>query len=352
LHAILVKPRMFQTDIVVALQAFGSDCLTRALLAITVLGYSEFQIPLLIVLAFGVNLRKGLILVQIILVTSILTEYLKVWFALPRPTDVDPAVSYVSGGVESIEASAFYQDAPTFLSTLPMETIRLLRNSGIDGYGFPSGHSSGTAALCAALGLLFKRRIWWLSGTAAVILVAFSRIYLGRHFLADVLGGIVLGLGVVACFTPILRRRAWSRIENTFALLASSQWGPGLTLYFFSLPVLGLALATPLGAEDAGRLLGINAGFFLTARNGLPDDQSSLARRLGRVILAGLYYLSINAMLEMAAGQLVSGDTQAVKFAVGGLTTFLMIVSSVETATRLKLYEVSHRFALVGRRLV
>lgn len=69
------------------------------------------------------------------------------------------------------------------------------------GYSFPSGHSATAMTLYGLLGYWLvrgRRRIRnrWLVGISAVSLiglVGFSRIYLGVHFLSDVLGGYLLG---------------------------------------------------------------------------------------------------------------------------------------------------------------
>jgi len=89
----------------------------------------------------------------------------------------------------------------------------------LDTYSFPSGHSSGSAAiytLVAVLaGRLLHRRgrvLLGLGTLALVLLVAFSRLYLGAHYLLAVLAGLALGLawaaGCLLAFELLgLRRR-------------------------------------------------------------------------------------------------------------------------------------------------
>jgi membrane protein DedA with SNARE-associated domain/membrane-associated phospholipid phosphatase len=71
------------------------------------------------------------------------------------------------------------------------------------GFAFPSGHALNTAAIvgaCAVLLWTYRRvRIWSTGAAAAVILlVGFSRLYLGVHWLTDVLAAYALGLGWLA----------------------------------------------------------------------------------------------------------------------------------------------------------
>lgn len=68
------------------------------------------------------------------------------------------------------------------------------------GYSFPSGHSATAMAMYGLLSYWFirgVRRHRWLIGAGAaclILAVGFSRIYLGVHFLSDVLGGYLLGI--------------------------------------------------------------------------------------------------------------------------------------------------------------
>ena len=71
------------------------------------------------------------------------------------------------------------------------------------GYSFPSGHSAVAMTLYGLLAYWAIRRLHTTTarvlvgiGAACLILaVGFSRIYLGVHFLSDVLGGYLLGIG-------------------------------------------------------------------------------------------------------------------------------------------------------------
>jgi membrane-associated phospholipid phosphatase len=70
-----------------------------------------------------------------------------------------------------------------------------------DSLSYPSGHSSGVATLvCVALVLSWPllssaaRRLWVAAGVALVLLVGLTRMWLGVHFLSDVVGGWSLGI--------------------------------------------------------------------------------------------------------------------------------------------------------------
>jgi membrane-associated phospholipid phosphatase len=85
-------------------------------------------------------------------------------------------------------------------------------------YSFPSGHALGATVLYGLLAAfaVWKVRAWgWrllaaTTGGLLILLICFSRIYLGVHYLSDVLGGIVEGVAWLAlCLTAVdaTRRR-------------------------------------------------------------------------------------------------------------------------------------------------
>jgi undecaprenyl-diphosphatase len=69
------------------------------------------------------------------------------------------------------------------------------------GWAFPSGHATQSIAfygmLAIVVGLWYapsRRRLFAIGAALVVILVGASRLYLGVHWLTDVLGGYALGL--------------------------------------------------------------------------------------------------------------------------------------------------------------
>ena len=88
------------------------------------------------------------------------------------------------------------------------------------GSSYPSGHAAYAGATCVALVLLFtapgpRRRWWWAAAALATAGMAWSRTYLQVHWLSDVVGGSLLGVGVclvvfgVAQRAGVSPRRVW-----------------------------------------------------------------------------------------------------------------------------------------------
>lgn len=68
---------------------------------------------------------------------------------------------------------------------------------------FPSDHA--TVAFAIAVTLLLQRDKWWSSFLLLAILVSISRVYIGTHFISDVVGGALIGVfaaGVIAKYYP------------------------------------------------------------------------------------------------------------------------------------------------------
>ena len=84
------------------------------------------------------------------------------------------------------------------------------------GYAFPSGHATDAAAVYGMLGVLLtaalprrpaKAAIWTVA-VAMVGLVGLSRIYLGGHWLTDVLAGFAVGAAWSSALLVLTRHRA------------------------------------------------------------------------------------------------------------------------------------------------
>jgi membrane-associated phospholipid phosphatase len=126
------------------------------------------------------------------------------------------ALNMNGGGVLNVVLKHFFHRQRPVLEN-PLVTL--------SSYGFPSGHTMGATLLYGLLALLawknLKNRAARLAcvfgGCFLILLIGLSRMYLGAHYLSDVLGAIAAGmLWLTVCWTAIetlrLRRDSARRL--------------------------------------------------------------------------------------------------------------------------------------------
>ena len=180
---------MFQTDIIFFLQSFESPLLTILMKIITSLGNKEFFFIIIIAIMSGIDFRKGFILTQVLIMTGLITELCKEMFALPRPWFVDKSISTFG---KELVTNFIDSGADSFFGVLPENVVKVYRQLKPEGFGLPSGHTSSAVALWGTLIILFRNNIVKVISGTLIILVPMSRLYLARHFLADILAGYPL----------------------------------------------------------------------------------------------------------------------------------------------------------------
>jgi undecaprenyl-diphosphatase len=90
------------------------------------------------------------------------------------------------------------------------------------GYGFISGHATNSMGFAVFTAMIFKNRFFTVSILLFALLMGYSRIYLGRHFISDVAAGAavgaMIGYGVYKLY--IYGRKNWIKINtNNSAML-------------------------------------------------------------------------------------------------------------------------------------
>jgi len=245
------------------------------------LGNSRVYRAAAIAIVFGIQLRSGLLLLNLLLSSYLLSGVLKQVFAMPRPLALDSRIQELAG----ITLSRPYcpgPDAPSFWSPLSPEVLARCRALPQFSLGFPSGHLTGATSFFGGAALLLRHRWLALLCMGVVPLMGLSRMYLGVHFVGDAIGGVIvgaIGIGGVAGL------RRWPKLAAA-------------VLLGFALIAL---LAEPSQALAVGRLAGAVGSTLFLVRRGLPPEGGTIGVRAARVALAfGLYFGS--AQLVWLAG--------------------------------------------------
>jgi undecaprenyl-diphosphatase len=142
--------------------------------------------------------------------TSLMGALLAVWFWRRRLRGwLLVTLVAVPGGLllNVLLKHAFHRVRPSFPD--PLVTL--------ETYSFPSGHAMASTVFFGLLGCFLAQRLRSVPAralavgacVAMVVLVAVSRLYLGAHYLSDVLAGAAEGCAWLAtCFTAV---SAWGR---------------------------------------------------------------------------------------------------------------------------------------------
>ena len=169
-------------------------------------------------------------LVGVLVLSGVLNGFLKELFAWSRPLDLYPEVG----------------------------------TSPLQGYGFPSGHTQVAATFYAMLGLRYRRYLFPCLVLAA--LTGMARVYLGAHFVHDVVTAFLLGIAL--------------------AVLASRYWHWGAVWLLCLL--MTFVTMTP---ESVGMMVFLSV--LIPARRWLPESGlvGWLQGVAALVIIAGMFFL-------------------------------------------------------------
>jgi membrane-associated phospholipid phosphatase len=153
-------------DWILAIQSLGS-WLELPMKFFTFLGFEDFFFLVLPLVYWSIDAGLGLRIALILATSNYLNSIVKLLFAAPRPY-------WVSTQVEpfSVEST----------------------------FGIPSGHAQNAAALWGIMAARVNQRWAWVVSSILIFLIGFSRLYLGMHFVHDVVAGWLIGFVILFAF--------------------------------------------------------------------------------------------------------------------------------------------------------
>ena len=297
---------MFDIDPIVWLQSWASAPLTATMNGISLLGYTRAYVAIATFLVFALRLRPAIALLVLIGLCGAFTDIAKAAAATPRPDwSADGAVKSLSlYGKEFREREA---DTPT---------------EAEDSYGFPSGHVSATTTFVVGLALLFKwQRRGWSLALLWIVLMALSRMYLGRHFLGDVLGGVAVGLAAVAVGFAVLQLR-----HLAAELRAHHPW-PAHRVMTVAIVLAGGALLVGLpDAGDAGRLLGTATGVLVLVHHDVFEAARTRRARAILLLTAVVGFGAAWGVMSLVLKQADPSSASALRLAASALPNAALLI--------------------------
>lgn len=158
---------------------------------VTLFGEETVFMAVGMIVFWCVNKQKGYYLLSVGFVGTVINQFLKILFRVPRPWVKDPSFTIVESAREAAS-----------------------------GYSFPSGHTQTSVGLFGGLALKFKNRVVRIASIALCVLVPLSRMYLGVHTPADVGVSIVIALVLIFALAPLFEKAEKSP-KVMYALLFS-----------------------------------------------------------------------------------------------------------------------------------
>lgn len=330
---------MFQTELILFLQSFEKDFLNYFFQFWSDVGFSRWTLLFMLIFLFGVSFRYGFILIEAMLLNGLTSLWLKEVFALPRPAHVDLNVKLIGESAPNLTPLES-QGAKSFFGRLPQDVVTALRTNPSGSWGFPSGHTSNVVTLGGLLFLIAKKPWVKVVSVAIIVFVPLSRMYLGRHFLADVLGGYVIGLAFVFLFYKGVVKNAW-----LFSFLSRKprqlQWDIKVILFFFYMCIFPflLLLLPKINHEIVAVFIGLNIGFLLVWNRGFPEDTGTILQRIARILIALVVYILTDQTLGGASQRLFQPVPGVVVFVQYSLTVLLCVWGSTEISIKLNLFK-------------
>lgn len=332
---------MFQTEIVKYVQSFETPFLNYFFQFITTLGYDYFFFIVILSIMWGIDFKKGFLLSQIVILTAFITDFFKISFAMPRPYDVDSNVKLFDSFKEN-SAPFTNMGGKSFFSFLPPEVIEYYKVNTPKSFGLPSGHTSSAVAMWGSLIILFNSRAVKIVCITFLLLVPFSRIYLGKHFIGDILGGYLLGLIILLVFYLMFfkEEKLRSFLNLTKLVVHNSIKHVFLIAYFLILPVVLFLVVPYYYIELTGTLFGLNLSFIIISINGFPVFNQSIKAVILRIVIAFAAFL-LSGFLFGGLFKLIGGDSIYYLHAFErALFTTTAILATHYVSIKLKLVEI------------
>ena len=204
---------------------------------ITHLGEETFFIVIGLVFYWCVNKKEGYYLLSIGFLGTVVNQFLKLWFRIPRPWVLDENFSIV----ESAKAEA-------------------------TGYSFPSGHTQSSVGIFGGLARFNKNTAARIICISLCVLVPFSRMYLGVHTPLDVGVSVIIALILVFGVYPLINKAMdndnFMRIILGSMVLLSVFYLIFVGFYNFPLDVDLKNLES--GTENAYKMFGCTLGIYIS----------------------------------------------------------------------------------------
>ena len=245
-----------------------------------------------------VDKMEGYFLLTVGLSGTVINQFLKLWFRIPRPWVKDPNFTIV----ESARAEA-------------------------TGYSFPSGHTQSSVGIFGALARWNQTAWLRIVSIALCVLVPLSRLYLGVHTPADVGVSIVVALALIFLIYPIIGKAQQNPQSMRWLMIAMTALAVAYVVFIEFYPFTDAVdpVNFASGAKNAYTMLGCILGVWLTfevdSRCIHFDTKAVWWAQLLKLSIGLALIMGIRAGLKSPLYALLSGH-----YAADGVRYFMMVV--------------------------
>ena len=266
------------------LEQLRTPAVTKLLSVLTNLGGIYGFMVLSIIVFWCIDKRCGYFMLGMGFMGTVLNQFLKIVFRIPRPWVLDPS---------------FHAEP----SAIP--------DAG--GFSFPSGHTQNVFATFGSIFVWTKKT--WLRIVCAVliVLVAFSRMYLGVHTPLDVGVSCVLGILLLVIFRPMFLDLEGHPNRMYGFMLALAVILLGFLLYSYLCPFpdwmyaeehfVNITEARHNASLLTGALVGLAIAYTVDVRHTRFETKAVWWAQILKVVLGLVLTLAIIEGLKMVLGR-------------------------------------------------
>ena len=113
-----------------------------------------------------------------------------------------------------------YFDNPNIKCLRPVDGDADIYDIAAQGFSFPSGHSTNGTAVYGSLAVYTKKKLFWVIACILLFLIGFSRVFVGVHFITDVLCGWLLGSAIIAINSSLRKRLSEAAMYGILILVS------------------------------------------------------------------------------------------------------------------------------------
>ena len=283
-------------DILYMLEKIRVPGLNEFMLGVTELGGELPFLIIAMIVFWCVDKRRGYYVLSVGFLGTLTNQFMKLWFRVPRPWVLDPEFTILE---EAREAAT--------------------------GYSFPSGHTQNSVGTFGALAVTTKNKWLRIAAIALVILVPFSRMYVGVHTPVDVLVAAATAVIFLVALHPVVFRKDGKHIPALLAVMTALAVAFICFVEFYPFPADIDASNLTSGVKNAYTLFGALAGlivvYIVDEKYLRFNTEAVWWAQIIKVILGLLAVLMIKAGMKAPLNALFGGHMIAT-----GVRYFLIVI--------------------------